>query len=115
MNSKTTLVPILAFVLLSAPAFADSKSSKDVPAPEKARVVTSSITLNARNVASGRDKTTSATPNSGTARATTGHTATVEITVGNLGTAADVVVLHWFWIGRYEKSKNWFRSGDGEK
>jgi hypothetical protein len=35
--------------------------------------------------------------------------------VKNLGKQANSVKLRWFWLGRYESSKNWFRAGDGER
>lgn len=39
----------------------------------------------------------------------------VEVTVANLGAQPESVTVHWFWVGRYEKSRNWFRAGDGER
>ena len=39
----------------------------------------------------------------------------MEIAVANIGTKPENVTVRWFWAGRYEKSGNWFRVGDGEK
>ena len=75
----------------------------------------SSITLSARSIAGVRAAGSTAAPNPAATRTTTSQGTTVEITVGNLGADAENVTVRWFWVGRYETSRNFFRAGDGEK
>ena len=121
MNSPTGLplkpvaVALLAFLILGSSASARTKASKSVPT-EAPKVATSSgISIDAKNIAAGRFKggEEAVTPKS--VRVTTTHTQVVEIVTRNLGTQTEKVTLHWFWVGRYSLSRNWFRKSDGEK
>jgi len=73
-----------------------------------------SIILQARTIAGQRDETETDRPKRAT-RTTTTHGTDLEITIGTLGAAPEEVTVRWFWVGRYESSNNYFRSGDGEK
>ena len=75
----------------------------------------SGLTQSARSIAGVRAAGLTAAPNPAAIRTTTTHGTTVEITVGNLGAEAENVTVRWFWVGRYETSRNFFRAGDGEK
>jgi hypothetical protein len=91
------------------------KYSKEVPKATVPTVAATSITVDARNVASGRTVAEGTAPNPEATRQTTTHSATVEIDVRNLGATPANVTVHWFWVGRYVTSGNWFRAGEGEK
>lgn len=54
-------------------------------------------------------------PNPAASRISVAHGASVEITIENVGTATENVTVRWFAVGLYETSKNYFRSGDGQK
>lgn len=101
--------------LLSVSAAARDKASKDIPPEPPTLLLASNITLDARNDATGRAQGLDAVSTADKTRMTTAHTSTVRITVVNLGAAPESVSLHWFWVGRYDKSRNWFRSGEGDK
>ena len=75
----------------------------------------SQFSANARSVAAGQDKFAGKDAPAGSSRTTKAHSSALEISVKNLGKQADSVTLRWFWLGRYESSKNWFRAGDGDK
>jgi hypothetical protein len=112
---KRTLFSVLLALTLSGPVFGASKYSKTVPKETIPTVVVTTITLDARNVAAGRALSDGVAPNPDATRKTTTHSATLQIDVGNLGTTPANVTVHWFWVGRYATSGNWFRSGEGEK
>lgn len=106
---------VCAFALASV-VFGKGKAIKatpDVPA-FKSRPVASSITLSVRQGSSGRVAGATTTA-SGAERSTTVHSVGIEISVANLGAQLECVTVRWFWVGRLEKSRNWFRTGDGEK
>lgn len=105
---------ILAATLVTS-AFAAPKSSPTIPPAPLEPLRFSKISLGARNIASGQSRGAGVAPGADSTRTTTSHEATLEISAKNLGTQTQAVTLRWFWIGRYETSKNWFRSGDGEK
>lgn len=96
-------------------AFGATKSSPNIPPAPLQPLKVSKISLGARNVASGQARGAGVAPSTDSTRTTTAHEATLEISAKNLGTQTQAVTLRWFWLGRYETSKNWFRSGDGEK
>lgn len=113
---KLTLAVFVCVFLMMPPAFARTKKISAAPeAPGgKPGIVASSVSLHvvtASNGAAASGSTTSA----GAARATTTHSAGIQIGIMNLGLSAETVAVRWFWVGRYEKSRNWFRAGDGEK
>ena len=113
---KHPLILLFCAFVLAQPAFA--KSKKIAAAPEavadKPRVVASGISLNVVTVASGAAAGGSVAQ-SGAARATVAHGSGMQIGVTNLGAATEAVTVRWFFVGKYEKSRNWFRAGDGEK
>src|ERR1043165_8139796 len=102
-------------LLLATPAIGADKYSKDVPKVTVPTVAATSITVDARTVASGRVVCDGIAPNPEATRKTTTHSATLQINVGNLGTMPANVIVHWFWVGRYVTSGNWFRAGEGQK
>ena len=105
---------IVAATLVTS-AFAEPKSSPTIPPAPLEPLRVSKISLGARNIASGQARGAGVAPSVDSTRTTTTHEATLEISAKNLGTQTESVTLRWFWLGRYESSKNWFRSGDGEK
>lgn len=112
---KPVAIALLAVLVLGSSASAKTKASKSVP-NEAPKVATSSgITIDAKNIAAGRSKGGEEAVNAKSVRVTTTHTQVVEIVTRNLGTQTEKVTLHWFWVGRYSSSGNWFRKADGEK
>ncbi len=106
---------IIVAASLVTSAFAAPKSSPTIPPAPLEPLRVSKISLGARSIANGQTKGSGAAPNADSTRTTTSHEATLEISVKNLGRTTEAVTLRWFWLGRYESSKNWFRSGDGDK
>src|SRR5438128_1053769 len=90
------------------------KATPEVPALESCPV-SSSITLSVRQASSGRTGGPATTTASGAERSTNVHSVGIEVAVANLGAQPENVTVKWFWVGRFEKSRNWFRTGDGEK
>ena len=90
------------------------RATPEVPAIPS-RPVASSITLSVRQASNGRTLGPAATTASGAERSTTVHSVGIEISVANLGAQQENVTVKWFWVGRFEKSRNWFRTGEGEK
>lgn len=109
------LAVFLLLLTVAASAFAAGKYSKAVPTATVAPIMGSSITLDARNVATGQSAGTGIAPNPDATRVTTTHSETLQINVGNLGTTLANVTVRWFWVGRYATSGNWFRAAEGEK
>ncbi|MEI9894832.1 MAG: hypothetical protein WDN28_13345 [Chthoniobacter sp.] len=112
MNSPTFSILLL---VVATSAFGAEKYSKEVPKVAVPTMVATTITLDARNVAAGRVLSDGVAPGPDATRKTTTHSETLEIHVGNLGTLPASVTVHWFWVGRYATSGNWYRAGDGEK
>jgi hypothetical protein len=110
------LLLVCAFALVSF-GFGRSKTIKAAPQapPLKSRPVPSSITLSVRSTSSGRTAAPATATASGAVRSTTVHGVGIEIAVANLGAQQENVTVKWFWVGRFETSRNWFRTGDGEK
>jgi hypothetical protein len=111
-----TLLSILCALALVGPA--NAKTKKITAAPEaptvRSRTVASSISLHAQGTSSGAAAGGSVTQ-SGGARTTTTHSSGIQIGLNNLGAVPETVTVRWFWVGRYEKSRNFFRADDGEK
>ncbi len=105
---------VVVTAALSAIAFGQSRSNKEVPNLVGSSLIRSSLSLDARNLSTGWTEGESSR-GKGVTRTTTAHTETVEITVRNLGVISVTATIHWFWVGRYTTSKNWFRAGDAEK
>jgi hypothetical protein len=112
---KMLLLSILALIVEAFPIVGAEKYSKEVPKSTIPTVAATSITVDARTVASGRVVAADVAPNPEATRKTTTHSATLEIDVRNLGAVPANVTVRWFWVGRYVTSGNWFRAGEGEK
>ncbi|MBA3961168.1 MAG: hypothetical protein H0X40_04600 [Chthoniobacterales bacterium] len=106
-------LPILALIL--TPASGAKKNPDDLLPLESAPPGISHITLDAHNVGAGRAQKAGIPPSSSTKRITTTQEATVEISVVNIGTSPEEVTLQWYWVGRYARSRKWFRAGEGGK
>ncbi|EDY16266.1 hypothetical protein CfE428DRAFT_6169 [Chthoniobacter flavus Ellin428] len=106
---------LLVFFLSLGPLLGAGKYSKEIPKAMVPTVVNTTLTLDARNVSAGRAVSEGTAPNPEATRKTTTHSETLQINVGNLGTTSAAVTVHWFWVGRYATSGNWFRAGEGEK
>lgn len=112
-----SFILIFAF-FIAQPAFGARRKIKTATpeAPsEKPRLAASSISLQAQGVASGSGVSSGQPPKRGAERTTTAHKSGIQIGVRNLGTTTETVTVKWFWLGRYETSKNFFRADDGEK
>lgn len=109
------LTVIVLTITTAAATFAAGKYSKTVPTATVAPILSGAVTLDVRNVAAGRSVGTGAAPNPEATRTTTAHSETLQINVGNLGTAPANVTVRWFSVGRYATSGNWFRAAEGEK
>ncbi|MEP6670465.1 MAG: hypothetical protein ABJF10_14995 [Chthoniobacter sp.] len=112
---KATLLLLLPAILMAASASGAGKYSKEIPKIAVPLPAVTAITLDARNVAAGRSLSNTVAPNPDATRKTTTHSETLEINVRNLGPVLANVTVHWFWVGRYVTSGNWFRAGEGEK
>lgn len=115
-SMKHSLIFLLGAFVLLQPASGKGKGISASPeAPvAKPHVVVSGISLSVQTVTNGAAAGASATQ-SGAARATVAHGSGIRIGVTNLGGAPESVTVRWFFVGKYEKSRNWFRAGDGEK
>lgn len=112
------LTQVFAVLLIATqPTFAKTKKVTAAPeAPaEKPSVVPSSISVRVQTISNGTGAVAGTATPSGAARATTSHNSGIQIGVSNLGAAPETVTVRWFWVGRYEKSRNYFRADDGEK
>ena len=112
------IIPILFLCIfaLMQPVFGKAKKITAAPeAPaEKPHTVASSISLQVRTASNGAVSGGTTNP-TGAVRATVTHSSGIQIGLTNLGAMAEMVTVRWFWVGKYEKSRNWFRVGDGEK
>ena len=109
------VVSVLAFVSVSYGKGKVVKTTAPEAPTVKPKIVASSISLSVRQGSSSQASAAVANTASGAARSTTEHGVGVEVTVANLGMEPENVTVRWFWVGRYEKSANHFRTGDGEK
>jgi len=109
----------LAGLLALAPVALSKNKVVALPSPEvppaTTKPVASPITLNVRQASSARTAAGTNTTASGAVRYTMEHREAVEVTVANQGTQPETVKVEWFWVGRDEKTKVLFRTGDGEK
>src|SRR6266704_5971576 len=100
-NSHWWTFTILSSLVLTLPSFAADKYSKEVPKATLPIPAATTITLDAKNVAAGRALSDGVAPNPEATRKTTTHSETLQINIGNLGTAPANVTVRWFWVGRY--------------
>ncbi|MEI6703062.1 MAG: hypothetical protein WCL71_05935 [Deltaproteobacteria bacterium] len=89
-------------------------ASKKKPQPTGA-ALEQILQLRGKDIAASRQKGTTEAPNPESTRITTSHDHAAELTVFNLSPEPVKTIVRWFWVGRYEKSKNIFRASEGEK
>lgn len=103
------------FIGVISTTLSAEKSSPTIPPVPRELLRVSQFSANARSVAGGQNKFAADDAPTGSTRTTKAQSSALEISVKNLGKQANSVTLRWFWLGRYESSGNWFRTGDGEK
>ena len=102
---------VIVFLAIVSISYAASKKKPQPTVTAQEQI----LQLRGKDIAASRQKGTTEAPNPKATRTTTTHDHAAELTAFNLSAEPVKTNVRWFWVGRYEKSKNIFRASEGEK